>query len=529
MSGLQIVSPCARKRIAIVLALGVVLLCAACGPGSIGVGIDSLNDDGSGDRVYVIVYVNEGDEPVSIEITGESARDGSVLEPEYIVVPPGGITRVRMDRARFYRVRACEMLEPDASRAPVEWDFSVDDPADTTNLSFDLESVIFASRTSARAGGEELELHRLDNDATETAFFFTELSRTDLGFPVDRVALHPSGAYVYALTDEGNQRVTVTALRIDAATREIQTIQPELESRPDNPLGIGIAGSFADLEVAIDPLGRFLYVLDRDLERFHTAVRVLRVEADGSLSPTLSFVRDLITTLRFRANGDVAYIYEDNGARDEDGNVIGSAFRSFYIDESSGAFGFQTGEADVSCLNNESPVLAVHPSGDFAYVTIQDEIDGTDAVRVGSFFTGSDGSLIRVQALCDQFESIFDLSIDPAGAFLYVTGIEAGGAERVIRYPIDTESGMLGQRNSDQDLGMLSNITSGRNPALAPQSPFRDIVYLALGDTFVPHGREHDSGELVAIPGDPRLPFGSPASTRLISETLVGSVQIERE
>lgn len=500
---------------------GMTGMTTGCGPTSIVSGIADLASDDNARTQIVLLLVNPTEMPIEVDLVGETANGDGEIDPEPTQVGPGEAVEVRLSRARFLRVRACEALGADGIRAPVLWDFDVTDPGIATNLTFDLESVIVGALDGSAFAGDgsgatdTLDIQRLDANFDSSAFVFTPVQASDFGFAADRVVLHPSGSYLYTLTDLGGS-ARIDAFRIDAETRALERIESELGSTPENPITVALANPFADLDFVIDPLGRFAYLLDRDFAGFMTTVQVFRIGADGSLEPSLGFLRDLLTTLQFRPNGEFVYVYEDDG--------MTSAMRSFLVDEPTGAFALQTGEAVVSCLNVQRPVVAIHPSSQFAYVTVQDGA----TVRVGAFFIGSGGTFTLLQTQCNSFETIFDLAFDPAGEFLYVTGTDFGGAVRVIRYPIDLGSGLLGPVDASQDLGEVSEITSGADPFVPESDAFKNIVYVAIGDGLVAHSRDATTGELTILPGSPTLPFGSPATARLVTETLSGAAVVDR-
>ena len=71
------------------------------------------------------------------------------------------------------------------------------------------------------------------------------------GFPFD-MAAHPSGKFLYAGIPATN---TVEAWSIDSTTGTLTTV-------PGSPFAVGIGGSSFFSSVAVDPLGKFLYVSD---------------------------------------------------------------------------------------------------------------------------------------------------------------------------------------------------------------------------------------------------------------------------
>lgn len=510
--------PC-RALLLAALATILVTLSSSCGPAVIVWGIAEIAKKDN-ETVFVLIFINNNGERIDLSVAG-SLADGSPFTMDGVMVLPAGVTTLTVPPLTATRIRGCEMLAATTTRAPVTWDFDVATPTERTTATFGVESVVVGELSTTTP--EQVQIQRLDSDAAQTVFTFTPVNTTDLPVTPDRVELHPSGGYAYLLRDLGSNMAEIQAFRIDAENRALEFIAGEFGSAPENPTGFAYSVDLAATDFVIDPLSRCAYVLDKDQAGSRTTVHVFRIEADGSLRQSGSFIRGFISSLVFRQNGRFVYVYEDT---DTANNPGGEAFRAFEVDADSGVFSLLTGETAVQCGATIAPKLAVHPSSRFAYVTEQQ----TGNVIVQSYAIGTFGSITGLQSLCaGEFVTLDDLSFDPAGLFLYVTGTIAGGAARVIRYPIDPTTGFLGARDDSQDLGDLSNITSGQNPNLPAADPFKNIIYVAIGDTLVPHSRDSTTGVLTPVPGAPSLGFGDFNSTRLVTEARSGTVQVQTQ
>ena len=505
---------------AIAIAAPLVILPSSCGPAAIAWGITELADDDP-NTVFVLIFINNNGERVELNLAG-ALQDGSPFAMDGVVLQPAGATTVTVPQLAAVRVRGCEMLAASATRAPVTWDYDIQSPGERATSTLGVESVVVGELRNVSP--EQVQIQRLDSDAAQTAFQFTPLAQTDLPIVPDRVVLHPSGGYAYLLRDLGSNMAEIQAFRVDAETKVLEFIGNEFGTTPENPTGFAYTTSFADTELVIDPLGRFAYVLDNDQANSRCNVRLFRVDADGTLRQNGGFVRSFISSLVFRPDGRFVYLHEDtdaSGTSPGDGTL-----RAIEIDPENGSFALETGQASVGCGQTLFPDLAIHPSARFAFIAEQ---EGATNVIVHSYSLGATITLLETKC-AGELQQIDDLSFDPAGLFLYITGKNTVNEERVIRFPIDQATGILGARDDTQGLGNagdLSNITSGADPNLAATNQFKNIIYVAIDDRLVPHSRNATTGELTVVPGAPELPFGDTTSTRLVTESRSGTVQIQ--
>ncbi len=493
------------------------LAATACGPIAIGLGLGSIAENNE-TIITQLVLLNSNGLPISVNVQGVQP-DGNAIFVNNITIDAGGIAEVGLPQAASLRVVGCEDLPVTAARrAPVMWDFAIGAPGTQSTATFAVESLVCGDLRSTATEPERVQFHRLDSNAQQTEFKFTQLASTKLDVDPSSTTLHPSGSYFYAITDLGGGMGEIRAYRRDSGTDALELIVPEYNSTPTNPVLFTYGTDISAVELVAEPLGRFAYLVDGNSTASRTNIEVYAIEGDGTLKPGVSMIRGLMSSLVFRPNGEFAYVYEDFGTSGE--------FVSFMIDDTNGAF-VLVNQTTQSCLNTASPVLAVHPSASFAYTAVQ--ATSPTEVKIGTFFLSAIGQIELLDQKCSEFERIFDLTIDPAGQFLYVTGERTstqGGGDAVIRYPIDVATGALGPIDLSQTISDLSNVTSGSDPSLAASNAFKNIVYVATGDTLIPNSRDAMTGVLTPTPGGAMLPFGSPSSTRLVTEARSGRAYV---
>ncbi|MCA8958632.1 MAG: hypothetical protein KDC87_21325 [Planctomycetes bacterium] len=471
-------------------------LAAGCGPAGIVGGARELTTTQTTAQVVVVV-VNDNQEPLVLSVNGQS------FTVDNLKIAPGSSAELRMPPGERLRVRGQDDT-PD--RAPVGWDYTVEATGSRTTTRLGKETMVFSSLYAQGSTPERVDIQHYDG-ATQT---FRQVSTTELGFAPTGVCLAPGGSRAYLLRDLGAGQVELRAYRLDAASGALSLIVPEGDTAP-NPQQLDYTSR---VECVADPRGRFFYVLDHNDSTSRTRVRSFAVERDGTLQLRSTFTRGLIRTLAFTADGRNAYAAETLGS----GHVI----RALRIRADDGAFDFQINEAATPCsaLDTNPPRIFLAPSGRAAFVMVA---DSTPAVRLGSYELLSDGSIFQ-NAQCLGFQTFYDLSFDPRGDVIYVTGKNSSGQEGVLRYSIDPVNGqlvLLGTQVVPAGLGWL---TSQQEPDLSSSDPAKNIVLLARDDTLVPHTRGAGAvlEPVVTGSGTPSLPYGSTATVRALRGAVRG-------
>jgi 6-phosphogluconolactonase (cycloisomerase 2 family) len=275
--------------------------------------------------------------------------------------------------------------------------------------------------------------------------------------------------------------------------------------------------AFVDrVECIAGPRGRFLYLIDHNDATSRARVRSFVVGSDGIPVLASTFTRGRISDLQITPNGRNAYLAETLGT--------GYVVRAMRIDPQTGAFDFQINETATPCstLDPNPPRIFLHPDGRAAFVAVA---DSTPAVRLGSYQILSDGSLFG-NSQCLGFETLADLSFDPRGDVIYITGRDGSGQDGVLRYAIEPVTAELTLLGTQTVAATLSNIASQSEPGMSTSDPDKYTVFLARDDLLIPHVRGVGA---VLVPvmtsqgATPSLPYGSSGSVRTVQTTVRGT------
>ncbi|MCR9244878.1 MAG: lactonase family protein [bacterium] len=483
----------------------------ACGPMALGAGVGELASNETQETKVVMLFVNDGDSDVRLRLDGVDV-DGRPLKLESDAVPAGGLANLELPRAVSLRVRAVEDSPPGSS-PPVTWDFNVPEPTTGTTVNLGVEAGVASGSSATDNGSGEFAIDRLVGD--DTAATFQRVAGGEFVSAPDRVALHPGGSYVYTARDLGDGTFEATAYRLDACSGAMELITAEFGSAAVNPRSTAFVGSFAELELFVEPLGRVLYVLQREPSLTLSLITLFPIRFDGSLGEPDGAVRGLVGDLEFRPDGGRVYLSEDLG----DGN--GFVIRDFALD-AGGRIDFNASVASMPCADTERGLFALHPSGRILYTALT---TGGQS-RIGAYFIGDNGGAFQVDTQCGDIATIIDLEVEASGAVLYVTGDTFTNERRVLRYELDPLSGAFGAL-ADQDLGGVTLLTATDDPARAAQDPLRQIVWIAINDRLVPHTRLVD-GSLQALTGSPSLAYDESASADLTNGVRRGCAAVTR-
>ncbi len=489
----------------------VAIVAAACGPAMIGAGIGELARNG-GDQTVVLLFVNDGGEPLQLRLDGLDFS-GAPLSLVSDLIPADGIAELELPRALALRVRAAQTAD-DAATAPVTWDFRLEEPVSGTSYGMGVEAAVVSGLTASGSTADQVVFDRLVGGASN-ATFERVCAATLPGSP-QRFAVHPGGGYAYSVRDTGGG-AEITALRVDARTAAFDVIAAEFGATPTNPRTIAYDGAFADLDVFVEPLGRVLYVVQRQPAVHRSVLAIAPILDDGTLGEPQTAVRGLIGDLAVRADGRRLYLTEDLGD--------GGGYRlADFVLTAGGLIDFLAASAAMPCVVTEGGQLALHPSGSVLYVALRDPVSAL--AKVGAYFVGDNGGAFSMGNDCSGFESVDDLTVDPTGRELYLSGTALGGARRLLRYELDPVSGALGAL-TEQDLGAVSRLTATADPSRPADDPLRDVVFVAVGDRLVPHLRQPD-GALAALSSGAALDYGSSANTHFVQGSRRGTVGAPR-
>ena len=493
------------------LVCGLFLSLGSCGPIALGAGISELGD--ADRQTIVLVLVNDGLETLQLDL--ESLLGSGALSAAAVAaLLPGQERSVVLENSQRVSVRAVE-TSGSGSRPPVAWDFVIGAPQDGARACLSaVPAVTSVTRDLGPGSPAGLSISSVVAAPGDTNAF-ASVATTDLPFEPGKVALRPGGAYLYALDTSIAGMVFIHSYRIDSQTGALTAAGTGLGGAAPAPAAVVIQGLAADLIWLVEPSGRVAYLIDNDVANTLSLVTTLEIGDDGVARSPQTTIRGFIADLAFRPDGDGAYTVE---------RLAGQNYlvRELQVG-SSGVVGPEASQAVLPCIPATTAVsaLAVHPSGDFAYLTFTD----AGNVKIGAYFIGAGGLFRIVDSDCSTMETIDDLTFDPEGAFLYASGL-VGGQTRVVRYPLDQQTGALGAADTSQDLGAASTLTAtGAEGAATPGVP-SNLVYVASGDDLSPR-TVGSGGVLTELPGNPTQPFGSSASSLLVQGALRGQVTLE--
>jgi 6-phosphogluconolactonase len=201
------------------------------------------------------------------------------------------------------------------------------------------------------------------------------------------------------------------------------------------------ANFFNPLAVAVDPLGKFLFVSDT----YNANIDVFAIDAStGGLSqvPGSPFSNNTLYTNSAALTPSGNFLYVVDGGSDS--GIAGLS--AYSVDRTTGALTpVSGGSFTYSGYDSEYFDVAVHPNGQFLYFT---ETDGIHAFSINQ----STGVLTPLtSAPLVALPSPMQLGFNAAGTVLYV-GV--GGAGTIAAYSVNSSSGALtGVAGSPYSLG----------------------------------------------------------------------------
>ncbi len=275
------------------------------------------------------------------------------------------------------------------------------------------------------------------------------------GFGVRAVAVDPTNAFAYALVQAG-----VFAARINAETGALAPLAGNPYATDTTPLAF-----------AVDPTGRYVYVVNNDSEisahSIDPASGSLAAVAGGALP-----VGDAPESVSVDPSGKFVYV------ANQDSNSI-SAFR---IDSASGALAPIAGSPFASGIEPSS--ITINKSGTFAFVTNRGAMIGTGTISVFSIDAASGVLTLTASPAVANGSFPEGITTNPASTFLYVAN---GGSNNVSAYAIGGNGALTEVAGSPY--------ATGRGALAVIVDPSGSFVYVATGRT--------DSNDIAAFSIDP--------------------------
>jgi len=232
------------------------------------------------------------------------------------------------------------------------------------------------------------------------------------------VAVHPSGKFAYAANEGGFAPTGVSVYTIDAATGAL-TFKSSISA----------PGTGRAVTVAVDPSGRFAYVAAlNDAAGSDDNVSTYKIDPTTGSLTYVSTVAAGSGPPSIAIDPSVKFLYVTNS---------GSNDVSMYtINSSTGAL---TSLGTMSAGSGPS-AIAIHPSGKFAYVTNSGSNDVSMYTINSSTGVNSRTGALTFLGTMSAGSGPSAIAIHPSGEFAYVTN---SGSNDVWTYSIDGATGAL--------------------------------------------------------------------------------------
>ena len=250
-----------------------------------------------------------------------------------------------------------------------------------------------------------------------TGALSTETLTASFGVGLYSVTTDPNGKFLYT-TNQNNLNVSV--LSIDHATGALTL---------GTPVTVGSTGT--NMGVAVDPAGKFAYVLKR-LANTSSVITVFTIDPiTGALTATgaTAAAGTWPTSIKLTPNGKFAFV----------ANNTGNNVSVFTVNQTTGALTAGTAAAG----GNYPDSVAVDPTGRFAYVANQNSND------VWVYTINQTSGALTFSTLQAASPTPSSVAVDPSGKFVYVTTSGANpNPDSVLVYTIDQTTGALTQVSS---------------------------------------------------------------------------------
>jgi 6-phosphogluconolactonase len=226
---------------------------------------------------------------------------------------------------------------------------------------------------------------------------------------VFELAMDPVGRFLYVSSPQGEVRAYA-----------INQTDGLLSEVPGMPFALG--GTARELKV--DPTGKFLYVANLTLG----ALNAFAIDqTTGALSPLPGSpfaALPSVLSVEIDPAGEHVYSVNDTGA-----------IAGFSLDAATGALTPLAGSPYAATATSCS--MAIHPLASFAFVANSVGANGT----LSTFSIAADGALTQIQGSpVAAGNSPCSVAVDPSGSFVYVAN---SGSANVSGYSINTTTGAL--------------------------------------------------------------------------------------
>ncbi|MDZ4697514.1 MAG: beta-propeller fold lactonase family protein [Deltaproteobacteria bacterium] len=361
-------------------------------------------------------------------------------------------------------------------------DAAIADAAPNADVAVALPPVVTVFLPAQGAPGDRITISGLHFAGAASTVTFNGVTATVLlGSPTELVAVVPpdatsgpitvatqsgSGASVTAFVVTSayvyvSQGVNIAGFGLDAATGAL------------TPLGsapyAGVATTFAE-----HPSGKYLYVCSYD----GSNVGAYAVNPNGALTAIGARLATGATPEVVKVHPSGKFLYA--------GTVSGGETSIYTIDAASGALTATTGLSFGSF--NHGP--AFDPSGKYFFMARNNNNDVTRFVVDPVTGLPSDPKTIAGVGG-------YHANVDPLGRFLFVSGWDKGGGNKLSVYRIATADGVLTKVDD--------YATGGTNPAGVVVSPDGKWVYVVnnISGTVAGFAVDSVSGALLTVPGSP--------------------------
>lgn len=308
----------------------------------------------------------------------------------------------------------------------------------------------------------------------------TELQTVTEGKSPNYLELHPNKKYLYAVYNEGLQKVDqngrVMSFKIDPATGFLTKLN-EISSNGRGPA-----------HVSVDPKGRFVYVANYGEGNFS----VYRIAPDGSLGEVTDTIRHTgkgADTSRQKGPHVHSIIPSEDGKFIYVSDLGIDKVMIYEVDDKTGKVTPGKMPFGSNPPGSGPRHFAIHPNGQFAYSA--EEMSSTVSSFKRDPSTGALTGLDRKSMLPADFKEVnsaADIHFSPDGKFLYASN---RGHQSLVIYSIDAATGKMTLVGNED--------THGKHPRNFCMDSKGQYVFVANRDTdnISVFKRDANTGKLV--------------------------------
>jgi 6-phosphogluconolactonase (cycloisomerase 2 family) len=277
----------------------------------------------------------------------------------------------------------------------------------------------------------------------------------------EQLVADPLGRFVYVanLVSNASDQATISMYTISATTGVLTPTTPAT-----------VPTGFFPQEIAIDPLGRFVYTANSD----DSSVSMFTInQSTGVLTPTTP--ASVSTKIPGELLSDPNFLTVDPAGKFVYVTVLlsdGSAVFTFNIDQTSGIL---TPATPLKILTGSNPFqVVVAPSGKFAYV-VNNNSGGetTDGVWQYTVNPATGALTPNTPAAVKAGDGPTAIAVDPTGKFAYVVN---RGDSTLSMYTIDSSTGNLTPNATAEN--QAGAIVTGPMPFRITFDPSGQLVYV---------------------------------------------------